>query len=269
MQITTQQDLINRVNNNIKKAQELQEITNYDKSLLFERKMSSLTNGIRERNNKRIQMIQESINRTNTRINIALNESITLEEAKDLVKDIDTSIEKAKEEKLSEGTYVGVNYTQASVDELKYITKLLGLEKDFDDQYHTTIAYSKRMFTFFPYTCGSKRRKVKFVPGNMNKVKIKDIGHFNTPEGKNLHIVLDAPFCDMEHKRTLRAGAQYDHDKYIAHITLMYNCKDFDINTFKKENAETYHKIIGTHLVLKDEYVEKLDPNWTNKINDK
>lgn len=269
MQITTQQDLINRVNNNIKKAQELQEMANYDKSLLFERKMSSLTSGIRERNNKRIQMIQESINRTNTRINIALNEGITLEEAKDLVKDIDTSIEKAKEEKLSEGTYVGVNYTQASVDELQYITKLLGLEKDFDDQYHTTIAYSKRMFTFFPYTCGSKRRKVKFVPGNMNKVKIKDIGHFNTPEGKNLHIVLDAPFCDMEHKRTLRAGAQYDHDKYIPHITLMYNCKDFDINTFKKENAETYHKIIGTHLVLKDEYVEKLDPNWTNKINDK
>ena len=268
MHITTQQDLINRVNNNIKKSQELQETTSYDKSLLFERRMSTLTSGIRERNNQRIQMIQESINRTNTRMNIALNEGKTLEEAKTISKDIDTTVEKAKEEKLSEGTYVGVNYTQASVDELQRITKLLGLEKDFEDQYHTTIAYSKRMFTFFPYTCGSKRRKVKFVPGNMNKVKIKDIGHFNTPEGKNLHIVLDAPFCDMEHKRTLRAGAQYDFDKYIAHITLVYNCKDFDINTFKKENSQIYHSIIGASLVLKDEYVEKLDPNWTDKIKE-
>ena len=52
MQITTQQDLINRVNNNIKKSQELQETTSYDKSLLFERRMSTLTSGIRERNNR-------------------------------------------------------------------------------------------------------------------------------------------------------------------------------------------------------------------------
>jgi len=157
------------------------------------------------------------------------------------------------------GTYVAVDYSPASVKFLDDIIKLLGLKKDFKDSYHTTIAYSTTEFVFYPKTCMSRRKKRKWVPADKKIIKIKSIGHFKTPEGKNLHIELDAPFLESEHKRTLQAGAKYDFDKYIPHITLMYNCGKFDVKDLPQE---TLDKIIGKPLVMKDEYVEKLNLNW-------
>lgn len=162
------------------------------------------------------------------------------------------------------GTYVAVDFQDESVNELNNIINQLGLKKDFDDNFHTTIAFSKKYFSFFPKSCGSKSRKRKFVPRGQRIVKVIDIGHFNTDAGKNLHIVLKSKFCESEHIRAKNAGATYDHNKYIPHITIMYDCKDFDIHKFKKESPDIFNNIIGTNLILKDEYIEKLNNNWVD-----
>jgi len=141
------------------------------------------------------------------------------------------------------GTYIAVNFSKISEKLLDDILKKLSLKKDFDDKYHCTLVYSRKELPYF---------KIK---NNINKiVKIKEFNHFDTKEGKNLHIVLDCDFCKKEFHRAKTQGATFDYDNYTPHVTLMYDCKDFDV----KDNKEELEEFIGKELNIITEYKEEL-----------
>ena len=173
------------------------------------------------------------------------------------------------------GIYVDVKYTQEAENEINKIIKDLGLKKDFNDNFHITITYSKEFFNpIFPFSDLNKdftkdSNKYYLLLSEEVYVTIKSFGHFDTPEGKNLHVVLDCDFCKKVHDKHIKAGAKYDFDKYIAHSTLLYNCKDFDV--FEKSGVlkDSLKKYIGKKLQLKSIDISPLNENWVEDSQSK
>jgi len=163
--------------------------------------------------------------------------------------------------------YVGVMFSSESNRLLNQILKDLGLQKDFNDNFHCTIAYSKKNFKFKLPNENENTVKIKddqiMVPVK-EQCSIKGFGNFKTNEGLNLHIELNCLFCKSEFNRCIKSGAVYDYNKYIPHITLMYNCalpgedKGIPMKYFKN----TLDKYIGKKLTIVREYKQVLNKDW-------
>ena len=157
------------------------------------------------------------------------------------------------------GTYSDVIFTEESNKKLDGILEYLGLTKDFNDDYHCTLVYSKKYLPFLKTHKGDKQDKTNNVktPVIGKIAKIKKFGHFDTEDGKNLHVVLDCDFCHKRFNNAKASGATYDYDEYIAHITLMYDCqkdiKNFDISQYDVD------EFIGETLAIKEERISPLN----------
>jgi len=149
-----------------------------------------------------------------------------------------------------------MNLTQLN----SYILEDIGFEKDFKDSFHCTIAYSKKPFDMVlpGGTIGTSEVDIH------EKAVIKGFGNFDTPEGFNLHVVLESPFLVSEHKRCLKNGAVFDYDEYIPHITLMYNCIK-DNKPIKVDNIPKLKKYIGSSVLINKELKSPLNENWVNE----
>lgn len=162
------------------------------------------------------------------------------------------------------GTYYDIIFDAKSNKKLEDITKALGLEKDFNDDYHCTLTYSKKRKTTLKTSKGVVQTKggdyKDFNAKNKLNLltKIKEFGHFDTKDGKNLHIVLDCSWCEKQHNRSIKAGCTFDYDKYTPHVTLMYNCGDFNLD----DNEDKWKKFIGTTLYIVEERISPLNDNW-------
>lgn len=163
--------------------------------------------------------------------------------------------DKDKTLKGTKGTYVAVKFNELSNKLFNEILDAFGLTKDFDDDFHCTIAYSRKALPYFKTSKGDPDRS-----NIIESAKIKDFGHFDTDKGKNLHIVLDSKYCLKEFNRSKNHGATYDHDKYTPHITLMCNCKEFTYND------ELGKKFIGKPITIVEEYIEDLNLNRNDNI---
>jgi 2'-5' RNA ligase len=166
--------------------------------------------------------------------------------------------------------YVDVIFSHESNMLLNQIIKDLGLKKDFKDNFHCTIAYSKKDFNFkLPgEKLGNvKIRDLKAISTISETCTIKDFGNFKTDDGLNLHVVLDCKYCKSEFKRCIKAGAIYDYDKYVPHITLLYNCTlpGEDKAIPKKYFKNTLNKYIGKKLTIVRERKQKLNKNWVEE----
>ena len=167
------------------------------------------------------------------------------------------------------GTYSDVIFSKASVKKIDEMLKDLNLKKDFNDDFHCTLIYSKKPLPFYKTSKGTKQhlRKHEAKDKISKLVKIKEFGHFDTPEGKNLHMVLDCYWCEQQFARAIRDGAKYDYDKYIPHVTLMYDCtvdnKYFDI---KDKDTKKY---IGMSLELVEERITPLNEKWVEDSKNK
>ena len=163
-----------------------------------------------------------------------------------------------KKQKIS-GTYYDCTFSDLSNKKIDNILKELGLKKDFKDDYHCTLIYSKKYIPHFKTSKNDKqvhgevKSKVNYL------VKIKDFGFFNTEDGKNLHIVLDCDVCKKQFDKAIKEGASYDYPEYVAHSTLMYNCKDFILP------EKIAAKYIGTRLEVQEERISVLNENWLDK----
>ncbi len=163
---------------------------------------------------------------------------------------------------MAKGTYYDVVFSKASNKKIIEILKEFGLTKDFNDDFHCTLVYSKTVCTKLKTSKNNKQKKDR--EDNEYKAKnpinilcsIKDFGHFDTDDGKNLHIELDSSWCSAQHKRALDAGCTSDYPEYKAHVTLMYDCKDFSIND------ELSKKFIGEKLQMIEERITPLNENW-------
>jgi len=164
----------------------------------------------------------------------------------------------------TKGTYADIIFSKNSNKKLDNIIKEFGLEKDFTDAYHTTITYSKIPVPFLKTSKGTKQVKGSAKNKLSKRVKIKSFGHFDTDEGKNLHVVLECKFCQEQFDKAIKQGATTDYPEYTAHITLMYNCKDFTVDD---EIGAPY---IGETLEIVEERISPLNLNWVeDKTKDK
>jgi len=146
--------------------------------------------------------------------------------------------------------YVDIKFNKRSEDLLDKIIEDIGLKKDFKDEYHCTIAHSKKPFDI------DLRANIK------ENCTIKGFGNFNTDNGLNLHVELDCLFCQSEFKRCIKNGAFYDHPKYIPHITLLYNCEKNGTKLKVKDLKRKLDKYIGLTLDIISESKSKLNKNW-------
>ena len=164
--------------------------------------------------------------------------------------------------KTPDGTYSDVIFSTSSNKKIDKLIKDLGLEKDFTDAYHCTLTYSKK---YLPYLKTSKGvKQVKGISKNeLSKlIGIKGLGHFDTDEGKNLHMVLDCKFCETQFHRHIKAGATTDYPEYTAHTTLLYNCKDFDIDKLTKDQQSIVNEFKKEKLEIVEERITPLNANW-------
>jgi len=166
--------------------------------------------------------------------------------------------------------YVDVLFDSESNRLMNQIIKDLGLKKDFNDDFHCTISYSKKDFNFI--LPGEKLDNIKIKDNKVHvdineNCTIKGFGNFKTNEGLNLHIELDCPFCKSEFKRCVKAGAVYDYPEYIPHITLMYNCSlpGEDKGIPKEYFKNTLNKYIGKKIKIIKERKQKLNKNWVKE----
>ena len=163
-----------------------------------------------------------------------------------------------------EGTYYDCVFSKSTNEKIDKIIDSFGLEKDFTDAYHCTLTYSKVKKVTLKTSIGTKQEKGGDYPdfNCKNKVnviaKIKSFGHFETPEGKNLHLVLDCHWCEKQHRRSIKEGCTFDYDKYTPHVTLMYNCGNFDLDNTK----HLWEKFIGETIHIIEERISPLNVNW-------
>ena len=167
-------------------------------------------------------------------------------------------------EKKQEGTYYDCIFSPASNKKIDSIIKAMGLTKDFNDAYHCTLTYSKVKRIHLKTSKGLKQHKGgAYKDYNVeNKVnilaKIKSFGHFETPEGRNLHLVLDCDWCEKQHQRSIKEGCTFDYDKYTPHVSLMYNCGDFKLD----ENEDLWKPFIGETIHIVKERISPLNFDW-------
>jgi 2'-5' RNA ligase len=163
--------------------------------------------------------------------------------------------------KKSGGTYHAVEFSKESVKKINEILKDFGLEKDFTDSFHCTLTYSKKKIPFLKTSKNMKQVKGAVENGLNILVSIKEFGHFDTPEGKNLHVVLNCPMCEQQFNKAIKQGGTFDYDAYTPHVTLMYDCGEFDI---KKQN-KLCEKYIGEKLSISKEYIKPLNKEWLDE----
>ena len=167
-------------------------------------------------------------------------------------------------EKKQEGTYYDCIFSPATNKKIDSIIKAMGLTKDFTDAYHCTLTYSKVKKIHLKTSTGMKQHKGgAYKDYNVNNkvnilTKIKSFGHFETPEGRNLHLVLDCDWCVKHHKRSLKEGCTFDYDTYTPHVSLLYNCGDFKLD----ENEDLWKQFIGTTIHIVKERISPLNLNW-------
>jgi hypothetical protein len=161
---------------------------------------------------------------------------------------------------MAQGTYADIIFSKESNKKLDSIIKSFGLKKDFTDAYHCTLTYSSKPVPFLKTSKGTKQVDGKAEDTISKLIKIKGFGHFDTDEGKNLHVVLECPWCETQFQRAIKSGATTDYPNYTAHVTLMYNCKGFDLD-FKK-NKDLTKPFIGNTIEIIQERISPLNEDW-------
>lgn len=147
------------------------------------------------------------------------------------------------------GTYVGVKLDDESCDRLKKLCKELGVPNRVPrDKLHSTIIYSRKHVPDLKADNSS-------YPIEATSIKL-DI--FDTKDKKRaLVLKIKCKELVKKHNNIMSEyDATYDYDEYIPHVTISYNCGDFNISDFKGELPT---------VTFSSEYVEDLVLNWQNK----
>lgn len=150
----------------------------------------------------------------------------------------------------SQGTYVGARFSSKSNNELVQLIEKLNVPNPVtSDALHVTIMYSTKGLPEIVDDYGTERKLNP--PMIINPIKFdffKSRGNTNV-----LIVILESPELKERHKDIMNDyAAIYPHSEYIPHVTLSYNCGEFDISEL---NINNY---IG-NLELALEYIEPLN----------
>lgn len=155
-----------------------------------------------------------------------------------------------EKDKKVEGTYVGAKFSKKTIKELKNLMKEVKVPKPLaSDKFHTTIIFSR---TKFPDDFEAL--------GKLDKPWIGIPKSFDIFTGRNKQncLVLKYECKDQvdRHKLLMKEyNATYDWPEFKVHLTMSYDCGDFD---FKSIKIEDYIKDIE----IIEEYTEPLQLEW-------
>ena len=121
--------------------------------------------------------------------------------------------------------------------------------KDFNDEYHTTLCYSKKPVLIDKYFLEKRDFDIKPVIAKVNWWTIFESETY----GKSFVLKLDCEDCFRKFEEFIEMGASYDYDEYIPHLTLCYDLPD-DINP-----KDVFEKVKDLEIVFDRIRYEKID----------
>ena len=142
------------------------------------------------------------------------------------------------------GTYVSVKVKNSK--EVYDWFKKQGIEVLNSDDLHSTISYSRKEFEREPNTD-------EIIISKDNLIGIEQLGD----EGAYV-LKFNSDELTKRFNECMEAGATYDYDTYIPHMTITYNGKGV---YFEKVNIPDFD------IILNNETVEPLDLEWKDKLN--
>ena len=147
------------------------------------------------------------------------------------------------------GTYVGAKPSEESKTHLTKLQKDINVPNPIPvSKMHVTLIYSRKYLPDFKPR-GKLKEVIKTTPTKLDIFKSK--------EGVNvLVVILESEALTNRHNHIMDTHeATYDYDEYKPHLTLSYDCGDFDVN----EHDIT--KLLET-ITFDEEYDEELNTNW-------
>ena len=151
--------------------------------------------------------------------------------------------------KVPDGSYVGVRFDKETKKAIKELMLELKVPNRISsDKLHSTIIYSR-----------------KYVPelkanNDLYPIKAKgiDLHIFDTQDKKRALVMkLDSrKLVDRHNEIMAEYQTTYDFPEYIPHITLSYDCGDFDPSTYTGKLPA---------VTIEEEYVQDLILDWQNK----
>lgn len=152
-----------------------------------------------------------------------------------------------KKQSPKKGTYVGVRLSKESIEKVLGIIKKLDVPEPVkESEMHLTVIFSRKHLPDF---------KPRGKLDEPIKIKAKKLDIFPSGDGDSnvLVIIMDAPDLINRHEEIMdEHKATYDFPEFIPHMTLSYNCGDFD---YKKHNMGD---LLGS-LEIDREYEEELE----------
>jgi hypothetical protein len=152
------------------------------------------------------------------------------------------------EDKLTKGTYVGLKFSNETVDSIIKVAKSLNIPNVVTtNDIHCTLMYSRNYLEGYE------------APREVSYETL--IANFET-FGQNKEILvikLISQDLSNRHKFLMKEfNGTYDYDKYIPHVTLSYNIGDFDINSIDINDFN------GIDFTVIKEYSEDLDKKYND-----
>jgi 2'-5' RNA ligase len=166
--------------------------------------------------------------------------------------DIVVEAEEEQEEQET-GTFVGVKFSKESCDKFIDIMDKLGLAKPTPrEDLHCTVMYTEKPIPDFAV---DHPKPLEFDPPEI--ATISDFDVFTAQDGGEVLVLrIKSKFLDERHKEIIDGyGAEYTHDEYKPHVTLMYSEDKLDLTQWDIEE----HK---GDLEIASEYNSPLDPEW-------
>jgi 2'-5' RNA ligase len=152
------------------------------------------------------------------------------------------------------GSYVAEEFDAESADKLYEFAKSLDVENLVPkEKYHITLIYSKKSLpTSFKVKPLSERNPVIVEPKGLNI--------FQTQEGNNCLVVeFFTPDLVKRHESLMsKYNLTYDFDSYIPHVSISYNCGDYEIPDDVNFKSIKELKVVN-------EYHEPLNLDWTKE----
>ena len=151
------------------------------------------------------------------------------------------------------GTFVGVKFTEDACDKLVDMMDKMGLDNPTPrDDLHTTVMYTLKPI---PEFVEDHPEPLEFDPP---KVATGETFHiFPSQESENVLVLrLTSDYLHNRHNEIIdEYNAEYTHDNYIPHVTLMYTSDEIDLSDWNIDDYDTNFRIAS-------EYNSPLDPEW-------
>ena len=158
--------------------------------------------------------------------------------------------------KKKKGTYAGMKFCKNTKDSLKDLIREFKVPKPLGvSKYHTTLVYSEKYLPDYK-PLGKLGTPLVGVPVECDK--------WETQDGSNaLVLTFKSPELSKRHKSLMKEhDAKWGYPTYTPHVTLSYDCGDFDVKDINKHlQGEPFS------IKMVNEYHEDLNLDWV-KDND-